>query len=497
MWRDGRSQSLSGTWRANRNRRSVASPWKRRSFRVAAGGRPGRWSVALIGPLWLLWASVGWASAPASEASLGTLNGAPIRVSDLTPLILADYAHQAIGQETLEHLIQEEIVAFEARRREILVDPSQITRRRKVLEEQLRQGNAPSLTEFLRDQGLSLAQFEDLLGSAIRAEIMIRDDFGLSNDAEIPAEKQKVWFHEKRAHLGVRTEGLSKSVAARVAEKDIRLGDWAKKIYWSLSAEERDRLFEDFVTIRLLEAKAASLEIAITPQDVREEIERRDEQLRIKLKAEGMAADKVTYLDMIEARGEASDEHLESEKFRANIYQRLLAERIYGADGYRSYYVDRKDEFDREFGRRVKLSLIFLRAGDEVSETIPRRYGDALEQLQELRQRIENETNTELHTSFDRMARMFSEHASRNQGGDLGFLTEPALAALELPSDPFSHPEGTILGPWQARQGVCLGMVTGSQPAAGFDDLRPEIEKHARRELTRSLRESAHIQRES
>jgi parvulin-like peptidyl-prolyl isomerase len=440
-------------------------------------------------------------SRPAQEAAslpeaVAAIDGRPIELERFARFVLDENERSGAGAEALEQLLQERLTEAEARRRGIRVSEAELDERAAQIDRGLREQSQGrlGLEDHLASLRLDRAEFRALLRKSIACERMMAADFGLPAGAPLPAEKQSLWFEELKARARVRTEGLAAGAAAQWDEGVISGAEWALKLFRSLPAAEADRLFEDFVGVELLLAEGQAQGLEVTAQRVAREVEERSRLLREKLAAEGLPNDGIDYLGTLKARGDDPDRVTNGDRFRAEILLKDLARRRHGQDGFRRFYDQRKADFDRAFGRRARVSTIFLKASQQKSAGVLRTWTEASAELESLRRRIESD-GAPLSEGFSSQARLRSEHESAARGGDLGFLSAAGLEKLGLPASLLDEKPGSLVGPIVTADGVHLLHAGESRSAAPFEEIAAEVEKAARRQLLQDLRKEHKVER--
>jgi parvulin-like peptidyl-prolyl isomerase len=426
---------------------------------------------------------------------VATIDGRAIDAEEFGRFVLAEKARAGAGAEALDELVKERLVEQEARRRGILVTETDIEARMAQIDRSLREQSQGrlGLEDHVQSLKIDRAEFRTLLRKSIACERMMAADFGLE-PGKVPAEKQSLWFQDLRAHAGVRTEQLPPGIAAEFGETRITRTEWALKLFKGLSAPDRDHLFDDFVGVQLLLAAAREMKLEVTAADVAQEIDERSRLLRQKLGAEGLATEGVDYLGTLKARGEDPQAVIEGDRFRAEILLKTMTRRIHGSDGFRGFYDAHRKEFDQAFGRRVRLSSVFLKAAQRKSAKTPRTWTEATDELDRLRKKLEGE-HAPLAEGFASLAKLRSEDESAARGGDLGFLSQSDLDQRGLPPSLLDEKAGTLEGPITTADGVHLLFVAATKDASPFEEIREEVEKAARRDLLRELRKDKAIDR--
>ena len=143
---------------------------------------------------------------------------------------------------------------------------------------------------------------------------------------------------------------------------------------------------------------------------------------------------------------------------------------------------------------------MFLRAAGKATEKVPRDFVTALEELDRHRQRLDEAEAEAGHANerlqnFSSLARIYSEHSSRERGGVLGALSESQFNLLDLPTTLMDAEPLSLHGPYQASLGAHLVLVVRHHPARGFEDLETsQLEQHARNTVTQRVREGVRIE---
>lgn len=147
-----------------------------------------------------------------------------------------------------------------------------------------------------------------------------------------------------------------------------------------------------------------------------------------------------------------------------------------GADAIEAFFEQNRREFD---GTRLRVSHVLLRPDIVDTDGIDRR----VRQAETIRRDI-----LQGKITFDEAARRFSAGPSRQQGGDMGWITRtgPMVEAFTKPV--FALAKGDVSKPLVTPFGVHLAKVTGVEPGRiGLDAVRTRLEQMMAAKLVRDL----------
>jgi len=419
---------------------------------------------------------VGRIRAPGSEI--------PVSLDAFTAFVLVDEGASPDGAIALDALVQERIVAVEAQRRGLSIDEPTLDRRIRELDAMIQKSKveAGGILGLARQQHLTLPELREKIRMSMLAEQMMAADFGLKAGAGIPEEKQSLWYHDQK-RAAVKRDGLPVGVIAEVEGRAVRRTDWGTLLYRQLPEKQQEKLREEFKGATLLLRRGAEAKIEVTKELVDREIAARDQALVKMLAQQGMPNQGVGYLDYLKAKGQDPVAVVQSDRFRAEVVLNELARRKHGRDGFKAYYEANRADFDKRFGRKIRLAAIFLAAAPRKSAKVTRTWAEATDELDRLKSRILADPNAVPPTFGSQAAIHSDDAATRARGGDLGLLGHDALDARGLPDSLLDEKAGRVVGPINARDGVYLLLVGDPSPASPFEEIQDEVEKAARREV--------------
>jgi PPIC-type PPIASE domain len=419
---------------------------------------------------------VGRIRAPGSEI--------PVSLDAFTAFVLVDEGTSPDGAVALDFLVQERVVAVEAQRRGLSVDEPTLDRRIRELDALIQKSKpeAGGILGLARQKHLTLPELREKIRTSMLAEQMMAADFGLKAGAAIPEEKQSLWYHDQK-RAAVKRDGLPAGVVADVDGRPVRRTEWGTLLYRQLPEKEQEKLREDFKGATILLRRGAEAKIEATKELLEREIAARDAALVKMLAQQGMPNQGVGFLDAVKARGQDPVAFVQSDRFRAEVVLNELARRQHGRDGFKAYYEANRADFDKRFGRRIRLAAIFLAAAPKKSAKVTRTWAEATDELDRLKGRILADPSAVPQTFGSQAAIHSDDTASRARGGDLGLLGHDALDARGLSDSLLDEKAGQVVGPVNARDGVYLLLVGDPSPASPFEEIQEEVEKAARREV--------------
>jgi hypothetical protein len=433
-----------------------------------------------------------------AKAPIAVVDGRPIDGERFARFVLAERERDQ-GAAALDQIVQERLVERAARRRGIRVTAKEIDSRLAELEAGMReqsQGRA-GIEDQLAALKMTREEFRALLAKSIACERMMALDFSLPQGSKIPPEKQSLWFQELKSRERVRTDPLPPGAAAVIGDdlpETIGRTELGLRLFKSLPPPERDQLFDEFVGVEVVTVAAAAQGLEVTRERIDQEVAERTLLLRARLAADKIPGADLDYLGWLKSRGEDPQAFVATERFRAEILLKEMTRARHGEDGFRHYYEARRALFDAQFGRRVRLSTIFLKGAAQKSAKVPRTWAEAQAELEQLKSRVAT-TIAPAAETFVGLAKLRSEDASASRGGDLGFLAQAELERRGLPKGLLDAKPGTIEGPLTVADGAHLLLVVEQKDSAPFEEIAAEVEKAARREVMKELREGKTVER--
>lgn len=362
---------------------------------------------------------------------------------------------KSLGKESLDHLIEKQIVEAEAKRRGEVISKQEIDRYLETLEKQLA-SQQRSLREHLRSRATSLESFREYLALSRLYERLARKDLGIEPGAPLDGGRLKLWISEqKRKHaVVIDVSKLPQGAAAIVDGEQVPLRELGRVMARNLVADERHSMLRQMIAYRLLQIQASKLEIEIDAADYDRALaaKRADIAANPEYKKHGIDLER-----LLQAQGRSVDDLTRGEVFRAEVLIDALGRARYSDDSLERAAAADPALWERRVGATRELHRILLAVGGPAeSPELSRDEKKAFEDAKLLRAKIK------APNQFAAAARQFSDdQGSKGRGGRLGWFhrEEPGVEDALLKAA-FALEVGTISEPVRDGQGVSLLMVT-------------------------------------
>lgn len=435
------------------------------------------------------------ASAPIEDAGVfRTVNGEPIALADFHRYVGFEHRNDPKFEEEREALVQERLVRREAKRRNLSVTREQLEARYEVLDREARKTNKDGLGAILAAEQIDRSEFVSRLEIALLLERIVREEFDLDDD--VPEEKQNIWLQDQRARSTVQVEGIGDDELLRVDGEPISLVDYGKLLVERLAKTSalRRNLEQQYIEVHAVRQYANERGVTLDDAAIDRAIAEREKAVKSK---PGMA--EYDLATVLAETGSSIAQLKASQRFRT----RLLLERLVdlpgepGAD-LEAFYSEHRPAFDRLYGEQPIVSTVFLKAGAKGAAKIgfvQRTVDEASRELSDARARIEKGEGT-----FEDAVKGISQLGNAKDGGLLGAISPADKELGDIATkilDQYRRGEvkvGALIGPLPSATGVHLLKLNGIKPGKKFEELKPEIRKHAMNELLRSIMEKAKVE---
>ncbi len=428
------------------------------------------------------------ASAASQEAPAARFAGGEITFSEFDESLAYRFSRDEVGRDAIDYLIQDVVLSSEIERRGLVVSPANLAAALEKLDAQLRAAENHSLEEELASKGMERRAFEEVFRKQLACERMVREDLGLPGSEPVSAEQQTLWLREQVKRAQVEREGLPAGSYARVGGRTIDGRALGATLRLKLSRRDLRDALRDLAGLRLVDRRAAELEVVATPEGIEATLARR----RARYEPSATAAQGLGWEEVLRAtRGITLDDLRADAGVRAETLLWGIAEKSYPDDEIDRRYAEARDHWDGLFGESRRVSWILLHAVHAPNALVARTYDEADRELRDLIARAKSAAE------FGRLASMYSnDGASRARNGDLGWLhrlergADPAILAALF------HPDaavGAALGPIRVEQGSAALFFQAAKPGLQGDELRRSIRSELMGDLYRRLVTDAKI----
>lgn len=402
--------------------------------------------------------------------------------------LTASYRGDELFDSLLEQMVKESVIRGEARKRKLTVSKEELERRLRDLDLRFKasSGGQSGLNEYMEEQEIDEEEFYRALNLSIVHEAMARADFGIGVNEEISVEKLNIWLKDRVGKTPVETNGAAPGVVAVINGDAVTEDVFGSRLFALIPRKKATSLLTEMIGIELIRRKAGEMDVTLEDKDLDREIGEREAVLQAKA---GFSS--ITYEGYLKAaRGQTVEQLKESDKFQGEVLLKKICESLHHEAYLQDFFDENRAFFNRRYGKAVQISTIFLKAVKFPNQFINRKYDEAREELEAIKARLANEEVT-----FSNMARIYSEHESRKNGGDLGFIAPGTPGLEEIAGQALLAGVGDILGPFDTDAGCHLIEVTGRRDDPEFEQIRGDVVREARQRYYVNLQKEADIER--
>ncbi|MFH0945062.1 MAG: SurA N-terminal domain-containing protein [Planctomycetota bacterium] len=424
------------------------------------------------------------------EGTVATVSGEQLLESEFHAYVGREYRFEARATELLQLMIQQQVVLAEAEKQSLGISDRELELRLKALDvETSRQtGGERNLQSILDEQGITREEFLPSLRISLLAEELVRGEFQIPAGREVPYEKTHLWIQDRLGHATVKTKGLPPEIVVSVNGQPIGEGEFGRR-YLMDQRQRRSRWQEDFIDTAVIRQAATARDIRLTREEVAAAIEKRRQKVRGDSRYRGASLE-----ELLEKTGRDLDWFRSSAELRNQILLEKMVRAEYPDGGLHRYYMENLGYFDEAFGPSAHLRCVMLKAGHEGAFSqgfVPRLFADAEAELTAMRDRISAGKVT-----LAELAATRSEHPSRDNAGDLGYVDMANSTLGELARDALTDRRtGVPIGPVRTAEGVFLYELLGTKPKPEFSEIEDEVLTHAAAALFARIKAGMEIQR--
>lgn len=399
------------------------------------------------------------------------------------------YLKDETGQALMAQIINEIAIKHEATKRNKTLSIDAFQKRLKELDQQCRANtqNKTSLEDYIQESGVDRDEFFEAIRLSMVHEIMAREDWSIPADQPVPVTKLNIWLEQYVKKMEVCHSDEPNLVALIDGEK-ITKNYFGKRIHTMIGAKKAARYLNEMLGIKLIQKKALKMGIQLTDKDLDTEIKVREAALRSK---PGLKS--VAYGDLIKTtKGLTLEQYKKSPSFQAEVLLNMITMTLHDEAYLQDFFKKNQAFFNERYGKAARVSGIFLKAihfkNEYTEKTGQRKFNEAEKELMAIKERIQKG-----EASFENMARLYSEHHSKEKGGDLGFIPIGAPGWKDTAKAAYLADIGMLLGPVRTPKGCYLLKVCDKREDPDYSQIRGVLVKEARQRYYQGLLKEAKI----
>jgi len=373
-----------------------------------------------------------------------------------------------------DQLVDTRLIQTEMQRRGVRVERAEVDRRMAQLEQEIRErsGGRTTIDDELARQGIRRELFRDQLEYLVGLEQLAREEFGIPEGEEVPQSKANLVLAQLREQAEPETEGLPEGIVARTKRFDITEAELGRALARLESDEELNELLRTLASESLIERGARDLEIRITEERLREELDLRRWAFARLERYPGLSYD-----DFLRASRQIEpEEFLQTPNFRSQVKLKEIARRSFPVEQRRKRFEETRDAY----GPLRRARHLFV-------STAERTESEAVERLDRLR------TELDAGVPFASLVQQHSEAADRSKGGDTGYFPRTAGLAPEFVQAAFELRPGVVSAPVRTEGGFHLIQVIGVKPLPSFEKVDGLVLRELASKWLADARRSAEI----
>lgn len=417
---------------------------------------------------------------------VATWNGGSIS-TDQFDGFLGKHAHlHEDGQSALAHILQLQLVEFEAAAAGLTVSPSAVD---KIIADARAQIEAAGqdLETILATRQVNMKEFRKLMGDSLLHQQLVRKALNLPADAVVSPEMQTTWSQERVTALLEQSSAAPAGMALDVAPYHVSLTELGSTLRRTMGDTDLQDRVNQMVLGRVLPAWANSQKLVLSDVTLHHEIEWRRSRVK-----ENPAYSGVSYEDLLKSRGSSVESVLRSQELQVAGYMRLLAEQRFPDSWFDSLSVEKRRELDSTYGASRMLSWILLRALEEKGDELDLDFDEASAELKLLSDRMRSSKD------FHDLASDYSEdEITRRREGRLGRIHASEEGVPQALCDAaFAVDKPGIYGPVKVVDqplfappisGMALILVEDFDPAPSEEEFRRLVRRGQHRDLRQAF----------
>ena len=399
---------------------------------------------------------------------------------------LGKHAHrQQQGNDALTHMLQLQLVEFEAAEAGLTVSPNAVDSRIEVARSQI-EAAGQDLDAILAARQLSQEEFRKLIGDSLLHEKLVRKSNGLPDNAEVTPEMLNKWSLERIASLLEQAAAAPAGMALDVAPYHVTLEELGTTVRRTMGDRDLQDRIDQLVLGLTLPQWAQQQKLILSDVTLHQEIEWRRKRVE-----ENPAYGGVSYEDLLKSRGATIDSVMKSEELRVAGYLRLLAAQRYPDLWFAELSEKQQLELDSTFGPSRMVGWILFRATEEKLDELDMDFDEAAAELKLLSERIRSTKD------FHEIAADYSEdEVTRRRDGMLGRIHRSEEGVAQALCDAaFAVDKPGIYGPvkivdpnpFAPTSGMALLLVEDFDPGPTPEEFRSLVRRGKHRDLRKQF----------
>jgi len=412
---------------------------------------------------------------------------AHVRFEELDDLILLRYAESKLGRDTRLFMLKLRVVESIGRELGVAAEPREVQAMLDDIEAGiLKSGAARDLQDYLRQQGVTEAEFMESLRMAVLQTKLARIGLGIPPGQPITGEQQEMWLDQAITERGLEEfpAPWEDGLVLRNGDVELSREEFIPYLRERLDEEDLRECMLEILRVKRMRARMPDVDPETLEEAIDSEIENRRVEVQQDPKYKG-----ISYEQLLSSQGILFERWRDDPNVVQAALARLWVRRSYDEEALRGVYENERAWFDAEFGEALEARAFFLRATHRPNDLVPRSYEAAERDIAELAKDVSSLAD------FEALVEQHSEDsASRKRKGYLGWVTRtgtagpsPAREALfsALDSGNFdpSAPEDSptrLVGPVRTSAGVLLLWIGQRRPKPSWSTMLVHVHKTLR-----------------
>jgi len=265
-----------------------------------------------------------------------------ITMAELDRYLGTVYARKPEGQQALQQLLEEAIVASEAARAGITASEEDVTAALADLDAAARESGGGGLQDALTAD-VDATVLRAAMRLHVLQERLVRAEQSLPPDAPLSTAQLRAWMDARVAQAKLVEAPLDDPRAGSFPGGDLPKTGVGERLRAVLPKDKLAGVLTEMIGVQLVRRRAAQLDIDLTPAEVTHEVLLRDAAL--KAHSQGLDVSYTQYLEQVEHR--SLQEMIQSDAFGTEVLLRMITEKALDDEKARAIYEAERDLFAR------------------------------------------------------------------------------------------------------------------------------------------------------